>query len=324
MRMLPASCRSFSWRRHSVSGRLVPIDMSRCDRMGSPVLPGSGAHRVKEGIILGPPDARQHPRVSACAAQKERPVALPMNDTHPSRRITIAFRSLLVAAVVSLSFLVMHPTPALAYSCGDPHNNHCYSIYQRTGPNGEVMLGTSVAITVTDMSCPYCGYDFIDDEMWLVDNRGYWVEAGYMVDSFDNSGRAFYFWADIRPVDHTFWQHPMGVIPSADYYHNATYWIWRTPGWSNRFSVQMISWATSWTGVSTSNSMLVDKTQMGMELSGYSGAHASNAFFTSRYYQAQNGYWYPLPSWSLADPQESDWPTHINQNGADFYTYCQC
>lgn len=261
------------------------------------------------------------------------------NHDHPSRPTKIALRSLLVAAAVSLSLLVMYPTPALAhsmhpsaaltYSCS---NKHCYSFIERT-IRGQ--LGSSVAISVTDMTCNGCGEPgFIDNEIWLngTDTNGaghYWVEGGYATYTgrFGLYGE-YYFWADQRPGG-GYYEHPMQVVPAADYGHNATFWIWRTPGWANRFSVQMISWATSWTGLSTNNWMQVLDTDMGMELSGTSGAHAGTAFYASPYYQAVNTYWYPLDGWGVGndgvyDPLSHQWPTEIYQNGAGFYTYCIC
>jgi hypothetical protein len=191
----------------------------------------------------------------------------------------------------------------------------------------QVWLGASVAISVTDLACSGCGANFIDNEMWLrgtnsLGNGRYWVEAGYNMDG--QSGNV-YFWGDLRPLDGYLYYHSEGPVPAADYYHNATFWIYRTPGWADRFNVQMISWATSWTGVSTDNWMQVISVDMGMELSGSSGAYAGNAYFTSRYYQDPNTYWYLLPAWDAypyTDPNRQDWPTQINQSGSDFYTSC--
>lgn len=249
-----------------------------------------------------------------------------------SRPITITVRSLLIAAALSLSLLVTHAPPALAYSCGEPTpdptgQQHCYATVRRDAPitRTDGWLGASVAISVTDMTCSGCDANFIDNEMWLrgpdsSNNGRYWVEAGY--ERIGNSGQV-YFWADWRP-NSLFYGHQMGTVPAGDYYHNATFWIYRTPGWADRFSVQMISWTRSWTGLSTDNWMQVLRTDMGMELSGYSGAHAGTAFFTSRYYQALNTYWYLLPAWRYGDPERQDAPTQIFQNGSDFYTYCTC
>jgi len=69
-------------------------------------------------------------------------VATHMNHDHPSRPITIALRSLLVASVLGLSLLFIHPTPALAYSCSP---NHCYLTWLNYNPVGG-MQGAAVEV----------------------------------------------------------------------------------------------------------------------------------------------------------------------------------
>ncbi len=183
------------------------------------------------------------------------------------------------------------------------------------------MQGSSLRIYVIPMHCSGCGYNFIDNEMWLEQGFSYWVEAGYIDDGHTGE---YYFWADKRPVDGVFYQHPMGVIPGADYYTYTTFSISRVVGVGNRYLVAESGWSTSWTGYSSANSMIIDNVEMGMELSGSSGAGTTNyAYYDSRQYRNDSLVWKSLPAYS-GNYYAQDPPTHIVQSGTNFYTYCVC
>jgi hypothetical protein len=234
---------------------------------------------------------------------------------------------------------------AVTYSCGDPSSNHCYGV--TSWSEQTQYFGAYVDLQEPSMSCPSnCG-GFIDNEIWLIDNKSAacksnsfgmcWVEAGYIAQS--GQGTQF-FWADSRPqTSSTFNLHILGnadPVGTTDHFMIVKdarvspqvfqVWVYNT-------SLSTLYQGTS--KASNGNPMSGNVIDIGQELAGTQGASAGDAQYTRNIWAVQTlgpeyVFWYnrqkdkgsvssanpPFASWSV-DPSTPPPP-----EGGRFTTHC--
>jgi hypothetical protein len=247
--------------------------------------------------------------------------------------------------LLSVFLLLLISTTAfgVTYSCGDPSSNHCYGV--TSWQEKPEYFGAYSDILRASMNCPSGCNGFVDNELWLVDDKSggctgnpfgmCWVEAGYFFT--DGSSSAQFFWADSRPMNSsTFNLHILGSADSegtTDHYMI----IKDARGGPGIFQVWVYNdgLSTLYQGTSTSNTMAGDRVIIGQELAGTNGASAGTANFTRNIWAVQTlgpeyVFWYnsqttksgvtsanpPIASWTI-DPTSPPPP-----EGGQFTTHC--
>jgi hypothetical protein len=256
--------------------------------------------------------------------------------------------SFFVSVVTRISLLALAlllfagSAQAVNYSCGNPSSGHCYGI--TSWQEKSEYFGAYSDILRASVNCPSgCG-GFVDDELWLIDNKSAgctgnpfgqcWVEAGYF---FIDGQSAQFFWADSRPMNsNTFNLHILG---SADAEGTTDHYMIIKDGRSGPGIFQVWLYndglSTLYQGTSTSNTMSGDVVMIGQELAGTNGASAGTANFTRNIWAVQilgpeYVFWYnrqttktgvtsanpPFASWTI-DPSGPPPP-----EGGQFTTHC--
>jgi hypothetical protein len=235
---------------------------------------------------------------------------------------------------------------AQTYSCGNPSEGHCYGVASWSQPTE--YFGAYTDISQNRLSCPGgCG-GFVDDELWLIDNRSggctanrfrmCWVEAGYI--ALDGGNNPVFFWADARPINQsTFNLHLLG--PSDPVGVTDHFMIIKDGRVSPQTFMVFIytdSLSTLYNGVSvvpTGNPMSGNIIDIGSELGGTRNASAAPVNFTRNIWAVQAlgpeyVFWYvpqatrggvtsgnpPFADWSI-DPASPPPP-----EGGQFTTRC--
>jgi hypothetical protein len=225
-----------------------------------------------------------------------------------SRRFIVGTVLLTLLCVSSILFPKVASAHPL-YTCNtSASQRHCYGIVtwnqQLAGWQLKDVYGAGSTIQVQPMVCSgYCKTtnDHLSNEVWLIDTSSAsctniaggvcLVEAGY-TDTFFTSPSAHvattYFWADIRNVGgkangHV---HFLPGIQSGDYGKNELVQITASGNGSGKWQVRICSPSycpNPPTNFSTSNYMIPDTIEMGLEVSGTVG-WASPANFTKNQY----------------------------------------
>lgn len=271
-------------------------------------------------------------RLSSSATENDDPGTW-STSAWPRRLLTLILGLSLITA---FTLAVPSTTQArpLGYSCGNANTRpHCYAQTNSQWPTFSEFAyaqGATVKILVVSMQCSQCGggtttSGFVDNEMWLIDGSGYFVEAGYSTHSNPLQTYEEYFWGDYRPADCSgcINQHPWGDVPSGDYNQYATFTIKRSS--STSFHVTASSPHASKTGDSTNNTMTVIGVNMGQELAGNAGASAPYAHYIYRYYWNSSGVSTAIGTHYAVDHPASG-PPYWNQISGttvgDFETHC--
>jgi hypothetical protein len=258
------------------------------------------------------------------------------------RGLRVAALRLVAAGVFYLAFTGGQAFAA-TYSCGNPSSGHCYGVTSwREKPE---YFGAYTDIVRAAMSCPSgCG-GFVDDEIWLIDDKSSgctgnpfgmcWVEAGYFF--IDGSSSAQYFWADSRPMNtSTFNLHILGdteAVGATNHYMI----IKDARGAAGIFQVWVYndSLSTLYQGTSTSNTMSGNIAMIGQELAGTKDASAGNADFTRNIWAVQAlgpeyVFWYNRQTTTTGishqDPPFASWTVNPSSppppEGGQFTTHC--
>lgn len=251
--------------------------------------------------------------------------------------------SLLICASCMGLWALGSTVVAATYSCGNPSIDHCYGV---TGwQEKPEYFGAYTDITRAAMNCPSGCNGFVNDEIWLIDDKSSgctsnpygmcWVEAGYLFT--DGSGTAQYFWADSRPMNSsTFNLHILG---SADPEGSTNHYMMIKDGRGGAGIFQLWIYndglSTLYQGTSTSNSMTGDRILIGQELAGTSGASAGVANFTRNIWAVQAlgpeyVFWYNRQTSqsgvTSANPPTASWTVDPSQppppEGGQFTTHC--
>jgi hypothetical protein len=209
---------------------------------------------------------------------------------------------LYVRVCLSLGLLIMlvfsGTSSAQTYTCGTPSEAHCYGT-----TNWQVepeYFGAYTDITQSTLTCPSgCG-GFVDDEMWMVDNRSSgcvanpfsmcWVEAGYI--ALDGGNSPVFFWADARPINQsTFNLHLLGrQDPVGTTDHFMIIKDGRVSPQTFLVFIYNDTLSTLYNGVSaipTGNPMQANRVDIGQELAGTRDASADRAEFTRNIWAVQ-------------------------------------
>jgi Concanavalin A-like lectin/glucanases superfamily len=190
------------------------------------------------------------------------------------------------------------------YSCA---NSHCYAQIQWPA----VVSGAHTTIDVTHVastkpsSLP-ADQETLSNELWVNDvgllnpssicapQGGCWVEAGYAADS----GSVYYFWADNRPASQlppntpTYKLWRQADVPTADYGGSTDVTITRVDSSTYQIFITSLSFPDGMPSgpmYSTSNPMTINRTDIGMELSGTSGASAPKTAWGNNQYIQTDG-----------------------------------
>jgi hypothetical protein len=241
--------------------------------------------------------------------------------------------ALRVGLALSLAFtalavtFALHPTIALAYSCGTTSTGpHCYGeYYWTTSSFGTSRIGgASVSIETVQMTCsiPACTNTpgFVDNEVWLDGTScGCSVEAGYA--TYTNVGGSYmaYFYANQQSCC-AYDETVLANVPSGDLNTYPSYII--TQASSTYYDVD-IDTPNLHYGYSVPNNMQANRIDEGQELAGNGGASAALANYlysewvdTSGFghYETDNGIWlHP-------DPPYDDYTA--GSNGGVLQTTC--
>jgi hypothetical protein len=236
---------------------------------------------------------------------------------------------------------------AASYSCGNPSAGHCYGVARWQSETE--YFGAYSDILQAAISCPRgCG-GFIDDEIWLVDDKSSgcttnpfgmcWVEAGYAIDEGQSP---VFFWADGRPLKQsTYNLHLLGKTDPVGATNR--FMIIKdgrvTP---NTFLVFIYNDALStlYNGVSavpSGNPMAGNRIDIGLELAGTKDASATRANFSRNIWAVQPlgpeyVFWYRRQTTKgsviSASPPTAVWttdpssPTPPTPEGGVFTTSC--
>jgi hypothetical protein len=257
------------------------------------------------------------------------------------RQVSVALVQLVYASCVGLA--LFSAASASTYSCGSPSSGHCYGV---TGwQEKPEYFGAYTDIIRAAINCPSGCNGFVDDEIWLIDDKSSgctsnpfrmcWVEAGYFFTA--GSGSAQYFWADSRPMNSsTFNLHILGSTdPEAATNHYMIIKDGRGGAGIFQLWVYNDNLSTLYQGTSTSNTMAGDRINIGQELAGTNGASAGIANFTRNIWAVQAlgpeyVFWYnrqttnsgvtsanpPIASWAV-EPSNPPPP-----EGGQFTTHC--
>src|SRR3954471_3671043 len=233
---------------------------------------------------------------------------------------------------------------AATYSCGNLSSGHCYAA--ASWQDQAEYFGAYSDVTQVSIGCPRgCG-GFIDDEIWLIDNKSSgctgktfgmcWVEAGYIA---TDGANPIFFWADSRPINQsTFNLHllgntdPVGVTDHFTIVKDGRV----TP---NNFLVFIYndSLSSLYNGVSvvpSGNPMVGNRIDIGQELAGAKDASATRANFTRNIWAVQAlgpeyVFWYRRQTTkggvSSAAPPTGSWtadPSSPTPEGGQFTTSC--
>ncbi|GAC1652996.1 MAG: hypothetical protein NVS9B15_13610 [Acidobacteriaceae bacterium] len=248
-----------------------------------------------------------------------------------------------IAAFVLLLAFMSAPVLAANYNCGDPSQNHCYGV---TGwQEKPEYFGAYADISITTLDCTSgCG-GFVDDEIWLIDDKSggctgnsfgmCWVEAGYF--RTDGASGMTYFWADSRPLaTSTFNLHVLGApdpVGTTDHFML----IKDARGGAGIFQLWIYNdnLSTLYQGTSTSNTMAGDRVLIGQELAGTQNASAGNANFTRNIWAVQAlgpeyVFWYNRQTTNSAvtsqNPPTASWIVNPSSppppEGGQFQTHC--
>jgi hypothetical protein len=226
--------------------------------------------------------------------------------------------------VLATAMLLPFSQSAKAYSCGTGTSGHCYALAESY--LGAIINGGAVSIMTTHLSAGSgsSGW-FIDNEEWVMQTSGCsssygqsWVEVG---EETVQSSAQRYFWADVRPVDCTFFKQYFANVPSGDYGYYTYFQIYRKD--STDWTITVSSQTGYWSGTSTNNSMHPDDINQGMELAGQSGASAPATQYTNRYYKDTTNTWYSIDN-DYATLLDNPPNLHVNNSPEyyDFYTTC--
>jgi hypothetical protein len=177
------------------------------------------------------------------------------------------------------------------YSCGGATGGHCYGVV-RVRP--AVPKGVSTSLTAVAMNG---GDGHVSDEMWLVQDNNptcgggqCWVEVGLRagIGCGGTVAGAEVFWADNRP-NNGFFCHDLGALQPQEIGQPTFLVIAIRPLSPNTFDIEALT-CTSAAGPgacprriflsnSGNNSMAANAWNIGLEVSGSSGASAPNTSF---------------------------------------------
>jgi hypothetical protein len=269
-------------------------------------------------------------------------------DLENERLLAPATRSCAVHTIVRLVLIVAAlgvfglDSHAATYSCGNPSAGHCYAT--GTWQEKPQYFGAYADISQTPLSCPNGCNGFVDDEIWLVDDKtsgcqsnGFgmcWVEAGSI--ATENSGAVF-FWADSRPLTSSVFNLHLlgGTDPAGTTDHYMIVKDARGPAGIFQLWIYNDSLSTLYNGTSTSNTMSGNRIIIGQELAGTNGASAGNANFTRNIWAVQTlgpeyVFWYNRQTTNVTptsqNPPFGAWTVNPSSppppEGGQFTTHC--
>jgi hypothetical protein len=232
--------------------------------------------------------------------------------------LIVLFSSSLFLAGTAMAAGASAMTPQIPLSgyCNnpDPYSGHCYAERYWPGYTG----GANTLINPYGaLNCQGCT-GFITDEMWFSDPyssqctstafQACWVEAGvstYPANDPNNCIPGYdstcLFWADERPNGGGYHEHPLYTF-GGDGVDLTPYLIYITIANNNGFSSSGSAWSISTLiyesgnlianpgGLSTNNTMNVDRVTIGSELSD-SGASAGDFYFQDNQWMNGSGVW---------------------------------
>jgi len=159
------------------------------------------------------------------------------------------------------------------YSCHDAGDvGHCYAITAATGASYGFLAAdvSTVALNAQDQA-------FIDDEMWLIDAKCCWIEAGFMSNHTIATKNPLYFWA--QGVGNHVVVSYFGGLDATQYGRPAHIQLDGNNGTFHALIVPPGSNAAFSSGDVTIR-MSPNAVNLGQELSGTNGSHAPRALFT--------------------------------------------
>jgi len=199
---------------------------------------------------------------------------------------------LMVAACAPL------PGPGRMYACGGPQDGHCYGIarFHVVDLGGSDFQSFSTTI---DAVALLGGNGEINDEFWVKQQLGprncgedpniCWVEVGLSAGACTfPANETHVFWADNRPFGNGYVCHDMGPLQHNEFGQPAFLLIRVNPSDPSDYDVAVLVCAAQFAqcqprwlvGQSTNNAMAPDTIDMGMELSGSTGAAAPGTTFS--------------------------------------------
>lgn len=199
------------------------------------------------------------------------------------------------------------------YSC----STHCMDQNKWHLGLGEAGIATRINMArLTPPNNPGYWAAFITNEEWLTDqNESHFVETGTLTGNAGLTGVSghyiscnpqCYWWGDWRPGDSSEWHHFLATVPSSDFGQKVTFQV--NQNGANTYDVFVYTPSTTYSGVSTSNSMSPYYEELGAELYGTSYGSAQTATYSENmYYIPSRGTFYYFTSNGATSIQNPPW-----------------